>query len=150
MTNRGGVNDSVVSLGTHCRRGKPSMFRVIETGLARTPNAPLNGTVQAGPYLLSTHIPKDPQTAEILLGDMQAQARRTLANVKQSVEAAGGSIGDVTQVIVFIVNASDFPAFNDVYREFFKEPFPSRSTVVVKELLVPGMLIECVVHAYLG
>jgi enamine deaminase RidA (YjgF/YER057c/UK114 family) len=126
------------------------MFRVIETGLARTPNAPLNGTVQAGPYLLSTHIPKDPQTAEILLGDMQAQARRTLANVKQSVEAAGGSIGDVTQVIVFIVNASDFPAFNDVYREFFKEPFPSRSTVVVKELLVPGMLIECVVHAYLG
>jgi 2-iminobutanoate/2-iminopropanoate deaminase len=126
------------------------MFRVIETGLARTPNAPLNGTVQAGPYLLSTHIPKDPQTAEVLLGDMQAQARRTLANVKQSVEAAGGSIADVTQVIVFIVNASDFPAFNDVYREFFKEPFPSRSTVVVKELLVPGMLIECVVHAYLG
>ena len=126
------------------------MFRVIETGLARTPNAPLNGTVQAGPYLLSTHIPKDPQTADILLGDMQAQARRTLANVKQSVEAAGGSIADVTQVIVFIVNPSDFPAFNCVYREFFKEPFPSRSTVVVKELLVPGMLIECVVHAYLG
>ncbi|WP_158802474.1 MULTISPECIES: RidA family protein [unclassified Acidisoma] len=126
------------------------MFRVIETGLARTPNAPLNGTVQAGPYLLSTHIPKDPQTAEVLLGDMQAQARRTLANVKQSVEAAGGTIADVTQVIVFIINASDFLAFNEVYREFFTEPFPSRSTVVVKELLVPGMLIECVVHAYLG
>jgi 2-iminobutanoate/2-iminopropanoate deaminase len=126
------------------------MFRVIETGLARTPNAPLNGTVQAGPYLLSTHIPKDPQTAEVLLGDMQAQARRTLANVKQSVEAAGGTIADVTQVIVFIINASDFLAFNDVYREFFTEPFPSRSTVVVKELLVSGMLIECVVHAYLG
>jgi 2-iminobutanoate/2-iminopropanoate deaminase len=126
------------------------MFRVIETGLARTPNAPLNGTVQAGPYLLSSHIPKDPRTAEVLLGDMQTQARRTLANVKQSVEAAGGSIADVTQVIVFIVNASDFPAFNDVYREFFTEPFPSRSTVVVKELLVPGMLIECIVHAYLG
>jgi 2-iminobutanoate/2-iminopropanoate deaminase len=131
-------------------REKAIMFRVIETGLARTPNAPLNGTVQAGPYLLSSHIPKDPQTAEVLLGDMRTQARRTLANVKQSVEAAGGSIADVTQVIVFIVNASDFPAFNDVYREFFKEPFPSRSTVVVKELLVPGMLIECVVHAYLG
>jgi 2-iminobutanoate/2-iminopropanoate deaminase len=126
------------------------MFRVIETGLARTPNAPLNGTVQAGPYLLSTHIPKDPQTAEVLLGDMQAQARRTLANVKQSVEAAGGTIADVTQVIVFIINASDFLAFNEVYREFFTEPFPSRSTVVVKELLVSGMLIECVVHAYLG
>jgi 2-iminobutanoate/2-iminopropanoate deaminase len=56
----------------------------------------------------------------------------------------------VTQVIVFIINASDFLAFNDVYREFFTEPFPSRSTVVVKELLVSGMLIECVVHAYLG
>jgi 2-iminobutanoate/2-iminopropanoate deaminase len=126
------------------------MFRVIETGLARTPNAPLNGTVQAGPYLLSTHIPKDPQTAEVLLGDMQAQARRTLANVKQSVEAAGGTIADVTQVIVFIIDASDFLAFNEVYREFFTEPFPSRSTVVVKELLVSGMLIECVVHAYLG
>jgi 2-iminobutanoate/2-iminopropanoate deaminase len=126
------------------------MFRVINTGLARTPNAPLNGTVQAGPYLLSTHIPKDPETAKVLLGDMRAQARRTLANVKQSVEAAGGGMRDVTQVIVFITSAADFPAFNEVYCEFFSEPFPSRSTVVVKELLVPGMLIECVVHAYLG
>ena len=125
------------------------MFRVVDTGLARTPNAPLNGTVKAGPYLLSTHIPKDPDTAQVLLGDMQAQTRRTLANVKQSVEAAGGSLKDVTQVIVFIVAASDFPSFNEVYREFFSEPFPSRSTVVVKELLVPGMLIECVVHAYI-
>jgi enamine deaminase RidA (YjgF/YER057c/UK114 family) len=126
------------------------MFRVVETGLARTPNAPLNGTVQAGPYLFSSHIPKDPDTAAIVQGGIGVQARRTLANLKQSVEAAGGSLRDVTQLIVFLIDAADFPMFNDIYREFFSEPFPNRSTVIVKELLAPGMRIEFVAYAYLG
>jgi len=126
------------------------MFHVVQTGLARTPNAPLNGTVQAGPYLFSSHIPKDPATAALVQGDIAVQARRTLANLRQSVEAAGGSLRDVTQVIVFLIDSADFPKFNEVYREFFSDPFPNRSTIVVKELLAPGMRIEFVAYAYLG
>lgn len=126
------------------------MFHVVDTGLARTPNAPLNGTVRAGPYMFSSHIPKDPATAAIVQGDITVQARRTLANLRQSVEAAGGTIGDVTQVIVFLTEADDFPDFNAVYREFFADPFPNRSTVIVKALLAPGARIEIVAYAYFG
>ena len=126
------------------------MFRVIDTGLARTPNAPLNGTVQAGPYMFSSHIPKDPATAAIVQGDIGVQARRTLANLKQSVEAAGGTMRDVTQLIVFLIDPDDFPGFNEAYREFFSDPFPNRSTVIVKALLAPGMRIEFVAYAYFG
>ena len=46
------------------------MFRVVDTGLARTPNAPLNGTVVAGAYMFSSHIPKDPATAAVVQGDI--------------------------------------------------------------------------------
>ena len=126
------------------------MFRVVDTGLARTPNAPLNGTVRAGPYMFSSHIPKDPATAAIVQGDVMVQARRTLANLRQSVEAAGGTMQDVTQVIVFLTDPDDFPGFNEVYREFFSDPFPSRSTVIVKALLAPRMRIELVAYAYFG
>jgi len=126
------------------------MFRVVDTGLARTPNAPLNDTVRAGPYMFSSHIPKDPATAAIVQGDIIVQARRTLANLRQSVEAAGGTMQDVTQVIVFLTDPDDFPGFNEVYREFFSDPFPSRSTVIVKALLAPRMRIELVAYAYFG
>ena len=126
------------------------MFRVVDTGLARTPNAPLNGTVLAGPYMFSSHIPKDPATAAIVQGDIGVQARRTLANLKLSVEAAGGTMRDVTQLIVFLIDPDDFPGFNEAYREFFSDPFPNRSTVIVKALLAPGMRIEFVAYAYFG
>ncbi len=126
------------------------MFQVVETGLARTPNVPLNGTVRAGALLFSSHIPKDPATAAIVQGDIAVQTRRMLANLEQSVEAAGGTLRDVTQVVVYLVDAKDFAGFNAVYREVFSDPYPSRSTVVVKELLAPGMLIECLAYAVLG
>jgi enamine deaminase RidA (YjgF/YER057c/UK114 family) len=59
-------------------------------------------------------------------------------------------MGDVTQLIVFLIDPEDFPGFNDVYREFFRDPFPNRSTVIVKALLAPGMRIEFVAYAYFG
>lgn len=126
------------------------MFHVVDTGLARTPGAPLHGTVRAGQQLFMSHIPKDPDTAAFIGGSFEVQARQAFANLKQSVEAAGGTMADVVQVVMFLVDRSDFPAMNGIYREFFAEPFPNRSVVVVKELIAPGMLIEFLAYAYLG
>lgn len=53
-------------------------------------------------------------------------------------------------VQVFIVDAADARGMNEVWREVFSEPFPCRATVVVKELLSPGMRIEMVATAHLG
>jgi len=126
------------------------MFHIVDTGLARTPGAPLNGTVRAGRTLYMSHIPKDPETAAFIGGSFEAQARRAFANLKQSVEAAGGTLADVTQIVMFLVDREDFAAMNEIYREFFADPFPNRSVVVVKELIAPGMLIEFLAYAHLG
>jgi 2-iminobutanoate/2-iminopropanoate deaminase len=126
------------------------MFEVVETGLARTKNVPLNGTVKAGNIVYTSQIPKDPETARLVQGGIEVQTDRLLRNMKQSIEAAGGSLADICQVIIFLIDSADFPAMNKIYAEFFAPPYPNRSTVVVKELLAPGMRIEMVAHAVVG
>lgn len=125
------------------------MFSVVDTGLAPS-KAPVNGTVRAGDVLYMAHVPRDPRTGEMLQGDMTVQMRQTLSNLKQAVEAAGGTLKDVAQVIIYIIDKADFPEMNEVYKEYFSQPYPSRATLVVKELLSPGIRVEIVAHAYLG
>lgn len=125
------------------------MFTVVDTGLAPS-KGPVNGTVRAGDIVYMAHVPRDPATGEMVQGDIKVQMRQTLTNMKQAVEAAGGTLKDVAQIVIYIVESTDAPAMNEVYKEFFSQPFPSRATVVVKELLSPAMRVELVAHAYLG
>lgn len=83
-------------------------------------------------------------------GDITQQMRRTLSNLKQAIEAGGGTLRDVAQVTIYLVHASDFAGMNEVYKEFFTEPYPSRATVVVKELIGPTMRVEIIAHANLA
>jgi enamine deaminase RidA (YjgF/YER057c/UK114 family) len=125
------------------------MIEVVDTGLARTPGAPLNGTVRAGDMVFTSQIPKHPETAAVILGDIKVQALRLFENFRQSMEAAGGSLADVIQVTIYLVDPDDFPEVNRLYKEFFREPYPNRSTLVVKSLMVPGMRIEVLAQAYI-
>jgi 2-iminobutanoate/2-iminopropanoate deaminase len=125
------------------------MFTVIDTGLAPS-KAPVNGTVRAGNMIYTAQVPRDPKTGEMTGGDIKIQMRQTLANLKQAVEAGGGTLGDIVQVLVYLVDASDGAGMNEVYKEFFRPPYPSRATVVVKELMGPTMRVEIIAHAYLG
>lgn len=72
--------------------------------------------------------PKHPETAKIVEGDVETRRGGLLANLERSMAAAGGSLADVCQVIVFLIDADDFPGMNKVYTEFFSDPFPNRST----------------------
>jgi enamine deaminase RidA (YjgF/YER057c/UK114 family) len=125
------------------------MFEAVETGIARS-KGPISGTVRKGGLVLTAQIPKDPATGAIVPGDIEAQTRRTLANLKMAVEAAGGSLADVMLVQVFLIDPADAAGMNRIYAETFAEPYPCRATVVVKELLAPGMRIEIVAQAQLG
>jgi 2-iminobutanoate/2-iminopropanoate deaminase len=60
----------------------------------------------------------------------EAQARLTLENVRAALEAAGTSMDRVLKVNCFLRREADMTAFNGVYREFFREPFPARTTLV--------------------
>lgn len=125
------------------------MFEVIRSKLIPS-KGPISGVVRKGPLVLTAQIPKNPDTGEIVGGDITVQTRRTLDNLRLAMEGAGGSLADVMMVQVYLTDSADAPAMNAVWREVFTEPFPCRATVVVKELLAPGMRIEIIATAHLG
>lgn len=83
-----------------------------------------------------------PGSREMVSADFEPQARQTLDNLKASVEAAGSTMDRVLKCTVFLTDAADFATFNRVYVESFPKNPPARSTVVVKELVVPGAKLE--------
>lgn len=79
---------------------------------------------------------------ELASPDFEGQCRQGLENLKASVELAGAKMENVLKCGCFLTDAADFDAMNKVYREFFPQDPPARSTVVVKELVVPGAKFE--------
>ena len=72
----------------------------------------------------------------------EAECRQALTNLKDSVEAAGSSMGSVLKCNCFLTDVDDFATFNRVYSGFFPADPPARSTVIVKALVVPGARLE--------
>ncbi len=83
-----------------------------------------------------------PGTRDLVSAEFEPQCRQALENLKASVEAAGSTLDKVLKCTVYITEAADFPAFNKLYVEYFPKDPPARSSVVVKELVVPGAKLE--------
>jgi len=66
----------------------------------------------------------------IVEGGIELQARQALANLSAVLEEAGARVDQVVKVTAWLTDEKLMPAFNEVYREFFTEPFPCRSTVI--------------------
>lgn len=125
------------------------MIERVETGIAPS-SAPINDAVKADKHLWLVAIAEDPVSGEIVGGGIEAQARRCIENLEIACKAAGGSLRNLVMVQIFLVDRADAAGMNAVYREFFTEqPFPVRATVVVKELLAEGLLIEMTATAVL-
>jgi 2-iminobutanoate/2-iminopropanoate deaminase len=96
---------------------------------------PYSQAVRAGQFLfVSGQIPIDPATGNMIAGDVAAQTRRVLDNVGAVLTAAGRSFADVVRTTVFLADMNDFAAMNDVYGQYFTEPYPARATVQVARL----------------
>lgn len=118
------------------------MIERVETGIAPS-SAPINDAVRAGKHVWLVAIAEDPVSGEIVEGDIEVQARRCIENLDIAIRAAGGTLGNLVMVQIFLTDSADAPGMNAVYREFFtKQPYPVRATVVVKELLAKGLKIE--------
>ncbi len=89
-----------------------------------------------------------PGTRDLVSSDFEPQCRQALQNLKESVEASGSSLDKVLKCTVYITAAADFATFNRLYVEYFLKDPPARSSVVVKELVVPGAKLEvdCVTY----
>ena len=76
------------------------------------------------------------------VGDIEAQTRQVLENIKAAMEAAGGTLDDVCRVDVYIRNMEHFDAIHKVRREYFKPPLPASTMVEVTKMVSPDYLIE--------
>ena len=80
--------------------------------------------------------------------DITLQTRAVIENIRDILRAAGSDLGDLVQVTSYLVDMADFTAYNEVYAEFFTEDGPTRTTVAVRELPHPDLLIEIQAVAY--
>ena len=109
--------------------------QIIQTDKAPAAIGPYSQAVRAGDTVyLSGQIPLDPGTGLLVEGDITAQARRSFENLKAVCEAAGGSLGDIVRLGLYLIDLDNFAAVNAVMSEFFKAPYPARSTVEVAGL----------------
>ena len=104
---------------------------------ARAPKAigPYSAALRAGNLLfISGQVPIDPESGALVEGDIASQTRQVLSNIGALLEAAGLSHTSVVRTTVFLADMSDFSAMNEMYRSFFSEPYPARSTVQAARL----------------
>ena len=96
---------------------------------------PYSAAIRAGQLLfVSGQIPLDPDTGQLIAGDIAAQTRRVLDNVGALLTAGGRSFADVVRTTIFLADMNDFAAVNEIYGQYFSEPYPARATVQVARL----------------
>ncbi len=121
---------------------EPEGRRAVETEDAPEPIGPYSQALVAGGVLYcSGQVPLDPETGELVEGGIADQARRCLQSLAAVCQAAGARLEDAARMTIYLTEMEDFPAVNEVYAEFFSEPFPVRSTVGVAAL-PKGALVE--------
>ena len=103
--------------------------------------------VRAGDFVfISGQVPVDPKTQKVVSEDFEAQVRQTLSNVKAALGAAGATLDDVVSVIAYLTSMDDWGRFNDIYKETFRAPYPTRTAVGA---MLRGFKVEVSAVAYL-
>ena len=111
------------------------MKTIIATTNAPAAIGPYSQAVQLGNLLFTSgQIPLDPATGQIVAGDVEAQTRQALTNLKEVLEAAGSDLAKVIKTTVFIKDMNDFAKVNEVYAKYFAKNAPARSCVEVARL----------------
>ncbi len=124
--------------------------QIIRTQDAPQPMGPYSQGIKARNFLfISGQGPIEPKTGQVIGADIEKQTRQTLTNVAGIVEASGLTMGDVVKVSIFLRNMENFKKMNEIYKTFFSENPPARTTVEAK-LPLPDMLIEIDAIAYRG
>jgi len=115
---------------------------IISTPAAPAAIGPYSQAVKVGNTVwLSGQIPLVPGTAELVAGDITAQATQTFRNLSAVAQAAGGSLQNAVKINISLVDLAHFSAVNEVMTQFLQEPFPARACVQVAAL-PKGALIE--------
>jgi len=105
-----------------------------------TPKPPYSPVVVSDDMVWTAGQVANGPDGQLVEGGITEQTRQCLENVRTCLAAAGCTLDDVVKVNTYIADLGDIAAYNEVYREFFSEPYPARSSVGAA--LPPGTLIE--------
>ena len=123
----------------------PQYFPTPSTGGAPLP---FSEAVQLGDTLyVSGQVGNLPGTLTLAPGGLESEARRALENIKTVLERHGSSLQHVVKCTVFLADIKDWPAFNVVYREFFRINLPARSALAASGLAIGAKVeVECIAY----
>ena len=122
------------------------MRKAIVTDKGAKPVGPYSQAIALGDLIfVSGQGPINPGTGSLELGDVRAETKRVFENIKAILTAAGSSLDQVMKCNVYLRDINDFAAMNEVYKTYFSQPFPARTTIQAGAL--PGGIaveIECI------
>ena len=111
------------------------MRQAVTTSSAPKAIGPYSQAIRAGSLLfVSGQVPIDPETGNLVEGDIATQTRRVFDNIGAILKAAHGTFDQVVRTTVYLADMNDFAAMNEVYGTYFASPAPARATVQVARL----------------
>ena len=125
-------------------------MKPIVTSAAPAAIGPYSQAIEVNGFVYASgQLPIDPATGAFPEGGVQEQTRQSLLNVKAILAEAGLTLANVVKTTVYLADMGDLAAMNEIYSQFFNQPFPARSAVAV-EALPKGALVEVEVIAARG
>jgi len=124
----------------------PAFQPVSGPGVIKGP-LPFSTAVRAGDFVFLSGLASVDENGRIIPDTFENEARRTYANIQRVLSVAGLDFSRVVQVRCYLANQSDWDAHNRIYREFFSEPFPARTTLIGCLGNVVKYEVDCVAYA---
>ncbi len=122
-------------------------MKAIHTNNAPAAIGPYSQAIEVNGFVFASgQIPIDPATGDFVEGGIKEQTKQALTNASNILKEAGTDLSHVVKTIVYMADMGDFAAMNEIYAQFFNEPYPARSAVAVKAL-PKGALVEVEVLA---
>jgi reactive intermediate/imine deaminase len=122
--------------------------QIIQTNRAPQAIGPYSQAVRVGDTVyLSGQIPLDPETMQLVTGDIELEIRRVFDNLQAVANAAGGTLANAVKVNVFLTDLAHFAKVNEIMATYCVQPFPARAAVGVAQLPRGARVeIECILH----
>lgn len=109
--------------------------KVLSTQKAPAAIGPYSQAIMFGKFLfISGQIPINPDTKETVKGPIEDQTVQVISNIKAILESAGMNLTDVVKTTIFLKRLEDFDRVNNIYKDYFADSPPARSTVEVSRL----------------
>lgn len=121
-------------------------MKVLHTDKAPAAVGPYSQAIEVNGFVFcSGQLPIDPATGVFAAGGVKEQTRQSILNAQEVLRSAGLELSNVVKTTVYLSDMDNFAAMNEVYAQFFSEPFPARSAVAVKTLPKNALVeVECI------